>query len=239
MKCVLTVIGKDKPGIIAKVSALLAENNVNIEDISQSIVQGYFTMIMLCNIKDSPLSLKEIIGVLNKVGEEYEILDSANRENGYYVLEGYLFPETYDFYSYDSAECAVLAVRKMLEESEARFTDKMRARAKKMGYTVNEILTMASIIQMESGQNATEMPNVAAVFYNRLKSDSFKTLGSSPTCYYGDSFKDDAGRYFSPHDIKNTMDTMFSMYQSAKNNGKEITLSRWASFETLYLHLFY
>ena len=54
---------------------------------------------------------------------------------------------------------------------------------------------MASIIQMESGQNVEQMPNVAAVFYNRLDSDNFTTLGSSPTCYYGGSFKKDDGRY--------------------------------------------
>ena len=70
MKALVTVIGKDKSGIIAKVSTALAQNNVNIEDISQSIVQDYFTMIMLCNLKDSKLSLKEIITLLNKVGEE-------------------------------------------------------------------------------------------------------------------------------------------------------------------------
>ena len=52
MKAIVTVIGKDKSGIIAKVSTALAENMVNIEDISQSIVQDYFTMIMLCNIRD-------------------------------------------------------------------------------------------------------------------------------------------------------------------------------------------
>ena len=70
MRAIVTVIGKDKSGIIAKVSTALAQNNVNIEDISQSIVQDYFTMIMLCNLKDSKLSLKEIITLLNKVGEE-------------------------------------------------------------------------------------------------------------------------------------------------------------------------
>ena len=81
MKAIVTVIGKDKAGIIAKVSTALAENSVNIEDISQSIVQGYFTMIMLCDIKDSPLSLKEIIGVLNKVGEEIGVSIHVQHED--------------------------------------------------------------------------------------------------------------------------------------------------------------
>ena len=81
MKAIVTVIGKDKSGIIAKVSTALAENSVNIEDISQSIVQGYFTMIMLCNIKDSKLSLKELISVLNKVGEEIGVSIHVQHED--------------------------------------------------------------------------------------------------------------------------------------------------------------
>jgi UPF0755 protein len=48
---------------------------------------------------------------------------------------------------------------------------------------------------MESGINTESMADVAAVFHNRLKSSDFKTLGSSPTCYYGDSFRKDDGRY--------------------------------------------
>jgi len=83
----------------------------------------------------------------------------------------------------------------MVEETEKRITDKMMKRADEMGYTINEILTMASIVQMESGQANGEMSNVAAVFYNRLKSSDFTTLGSSPTCYYGGSFRSDDGRY--------------------------------------------
>lgn len=51
-KAVITVIGKDTTGIIAKVSNLLYENNINILDISQTIMQDLFTMIMLCDIKD-------------------------------------------------------------------------------------------------------------------------------------------------------------------------------------------
>ena len=70
MKCILTKIGKDKPGIIAKVSSLLASENVNIEDISQTIMQSTFTMIMLVNIEKSNLSMKELKERLNELGEE-------------------------------------------------------------------------------------------------------------------------------------------------------------------------
>lgn len=137
----------------------------------------------------------DFYAALENVSFDTKLLSNANTQRAYCPLEGYLFPETYDFYVGDSKECAARAVERMIKESEKRITDEMYARANEMGYTMNEILTMASIIQMESGQNAAEMPNVAAVFYNRLNSPSFSTLGSSPTCYYGTFYKGDDDRY--------------------------------------------
>ncbi len=70
MRAIVTVIGKDKAGIISKVSTELANNNVNIEDISQTIVQGNFTMLMLCNLANAKLSLKELKVALETLGEQ-------------------------------------------------------------------------------------------------------------------------------------------------------------------------
>ncbi len=109
----------------------------------------------------------------------------------YYRLEGYLFPDTYDFYSYDEEKCAELAVQRMLQTMNDNWTPEMRARAKEMGYTMHEILTMASIVELEAGGSPGEMANVAAVFYNRLSWDEPKRLGSSPTAEY----KHGGGRY--------------------------------------------
>jgi len=69
MKAIVTVVGKDKPGIIAKVSTTLAEKTVNIEDISQTIVQGNFTMIMLCDLSGSELSIGGLSEVLTALGK--------------------------------------------------------------------------------------------------------------------------------------------------------------------------
>ncbi len=60
MKAIVTVVGKDKTGIIAKVSTALYENNVNIEDISQTIMQDMFTMIMLVNFENDNVTVKQI-----------------------------------------------------------------------------------------------------------------------------------------------------------------------------------
>lgn len=162
--------------------------NVNGEKVT---VKGIATILEEAGI----CTKADFFAALDEVEFESELLKNANYGKAYYALEGYLFAETYQLYNYDSKECARLAVKRMISESEKQIDAKMFARAKEMGYTMNEILTMASIIQMESGQNTSEMANVAAVFYNRLKSDSFATLGSSPTCYYGNSFKNDDGRY--------------------------------------------
>jgi ACT domain-containing protein len=70
MRAIVTVIGNDKPGIIAKVSTKLAQNLVNIEDISQTIVQGNFTMIMLCDLSGAKLALKELKEELTALGQD-------------------------------------------------------------------------------------------------------------------------------------------------------------------------
>ncbi|HHV97405.1 MAG TPA: ACT domain-containing protein [Clostridiaceae bacterium] len=70
MKAVITVIGKDRVGIIAAISAILAESNVNILDISQTIMQEYFTMIMLVDISKSNISFNELAEKLESKGKE-------------------------------------------------------------------------------------------------------------------------------------------------------------------------
>lgn len=81
MKAIITVIGKDKSGIIAKVSGLLADNSVNIEDISQTIVQGNFTMLMLCGMEKATVGLKELGEKLSLVGEEIGVSIKIQHED--------------------------------------------------------------------------------------------------------------------------------------------------------------
>jgi len=70
MKAIVSVIGKDKKGIIAKVSTSLYEMDINIENISQTIMQEYFTMIMAVDFADSKLNFKEIKEKLDLLGKE-------------------------------------------------------------------------------------------------------------------------------------------------------------------------
>ena len=67
---IVTVSGVDNIGIVAKVTATMAQYTVNIEDIKQTLMQGHFVMFMLCNISQSKSSFKEIKEALTKCGEE-------------------------------------------------------------------------------------------------------------------------------------------------------------------------
>ncbi len=80
MKAVVTVVGKDRTGIIARVSGYLYENSVNILDISQTIMQDIFTMIMLVDSAESGLDLSSLQTGLAKVGEELGVSVSIQRE---------------------------------------------------------------------------------------------------------------------------------------------------------------
>ena len=68
-KCVITVVGKDTVGIIAKVCTYLAENQINILDISQTIVQGYFNMMMITYMEKASKELGEVSKDLEVLGE--------------------------------------------------------------------------------------------------------------------------------------------------------------------------
>lgn len=68
MKGIITVLGKDKVGIIAKVCTYLAEHNVNILDISQTIIQGYFNMMMIVDISEPAKSFEVLVEELHEIG---------------------------------------------------------------------------------------------------------------------------------------------------------------------------
>lgn len=70
MRAVVTVVGKDKTGIIARVSGLFYEKNINILDISQKLMQNLFTMIALVDMENSSIDFDALTKELEKVGEE-------------------------------------------------------------------------------------------------------------------------------------------------------------------------
>ena len=73
MKSILTVIGQDQVGIIAGVSKKLSEFNINILNVTQTIMDGYFTMIMMLDLKEAEKSFEEIKKGLAETGKELKV----------------------------------------------------------------------------------------------------------------------------------------------------------------------
>ena len=80
-RVIVTVIGEDRVGIIAAVANTLAENQVNILDISQTIRQDFFTMMMIVDISKSPIGISELQETLNQLGETIGMQIQAQHED--------------------------------------------------------------------------------------------------------------------------------------------------------------
>ena len=81
MKAIVTVVGKDRVGIIAFVCARLARHNVNVLDISQTVMQGYFNMIMLTDISSADMPLAELADEMKQAGTEMGVTIRMQRED--------------------------------------------------------------------------------------------------------------------------------------------------------------
>ena len=80
MKAIVTVVGKDRVGIIAGVCTALAAYNVNVLDISQTVMQGYFTMMMVVDVSGSTCPLAELAQKLEEKGKEMNLSIRLQRE---------------------------------------------------------------------------------------------------------------------------------------------------------------
>ena len=81
MRAIVTVIGKDQVGIIARVCALLSQQGVNVLDISQTILQEYFTIIMLVDTKDAKVPFAQLVKLLEEEGKTQGLAIHAQRED--------------------------------------------------------------------------------------------------------------------------------------------------------------
>ena len=79
-KIIITVVGKDTTGIIARVCTYLAESKINILDISQTIVQGYFNMMMIVDMSGSTIELLQLQENMDTIGNEIGVQIKCQRE---------------------------------------------------------------------------------------------------------------------------------------------------------------
>lgn len=168
-----------------KIAQMLITGGEKVSSVSVKIPEGAeVDEIAELLEKKGVCSKEDFINEVQTGSFDYDFVNEIPTDKVHYRLEGYLFPDTYSFYNDSKMNCAHLAVDKMLSNLNSKLTDDLKAKIKQSKYSFHDIMTMASIVEMESGGKYDESCNVAAVFYNRLESDKFQTLGSSPTRKY-------------------------------------------------------
>ena len=147
-----------------EIAGIIAEGKVTTERFT--IPEGYNEYEVAKKLaKEGLVNRKKFVQVVQTKDFSGEFPFLKNAQKGKNRLEGYLFPDTYTV-PLNAGEEEI--VRTMLKGYQRTFTDAYRARAKGMGYSEQEILTIASIIERESG-NEKDKPKIASVIYNRLK----------------------------------------------------------------------
>lgn len=162
----------------------LMEAPVSAETVTLSFPEGFTTSEIFEKLA------KYDVGDANKLYSasrsetynKYSFINDIKADDSRYLrLDGYLFPDTYDFYVGADAN---YIIKKFLDNFEAKWEDEYDARAKKMGYTRDEIIIIASIIQKEAANNE-QMRVVSSIIHNRLNnSANFPTLGCDSTKDY-------------------------------------------------------
>ena len=131
-------------------------------------------------------------------------------------MEGYFFPDTYEFYkapsdNFEDLEEADYEVilRKVYENFEAKYDEEIQKRASELGMSMDKVITLASIVQLEARDTA-DMKNVASVFNNRLaNADMFPSLESDPTREYSEYLEE-----LDDYSVNNRMLNAYDTYQS-------------------------
>lgn len=85
-RTIITVIGKDRVGIIARVCTFLAENDINILDINQSIVQGFFNMMMIVDAQNTSKDFSVLVEEIEKVGDELGVKIKMQHEDIFNIM---------------------------------------------------------------------------------------------------------------------------------------------------------
>ena len=167
-------------------------SNYNQDIIKITFVEGtnmrYIASVIAENTNNTEEDCFDLLSDENYIDsliQKYWFLtDEIKNTKIYYPLEGYLFPDTYEFLNKNVTVEEIF--EKMLNNTETKL-ESLKQEIETSGYTVHEILTLASIVELE-GASSDDRASVAGVFYNRLNAGW--TLGSDITGYYGAKMDD-------------------------------------------------
>ena len=169
------------PDVIEKLST----QRKKLQTVDVTITEG-MNLLEVANLleKNKVCKADDFLFEFNKSqGFDFE-KDLGINKDAFYKMEGYFFPETYNFYVDDTAYNVTKIVR---EQFQSVLNADIMRQIKASKYNLNQIITLASIVQLESA-NEKEMPKVASVFLNRLKEpDTYPNLQSNTTYKYIDN----------------------------------------------------
>ena len=158
-------------------------DSTTAETVTITFPEGYSTVEIVDKLVANEVCDKaSLLSSIETVDFDYPLVkDLESKEYVPYRLEGYMFPDTYEFFV---GESATSVVKKFLSNGDSKISENYRNRAKEMGYSMHEIIIIASIIQAEAGSDE-QMKEISAVIHNRLNDKSqFPQLGCDSTSDY-------------------------------------------------------
>lgn len=158
-------------------------NAATAETVSITFPEGLTTAEIVDKLVANEVCDKaSLLSVIQSVEFSYSLVNDLKADEKIpYRLEGYLFPDTYDFFVGESASSVV---RKFLSNGDAKIKEDYRKRAEELGYSMYDIITIASIIQYEAG-SVEQMKEISGVIHNRLSDPTnYPSLGCDSTSDY-------------------------------------------------------
>ncbi len=161
----------------------LQGENISSETVTLTFPEGYTVPEIVEKLADNDVCDKQaLLSVIQSTEFTYSTVADLKADDKIpYRLEGYLFPDTYEFYIDESAASTI---KKFLDNFDKKYIEKYRSRAEELGLSDYEIITIASIIQKEAA-NEEQMREISAVIHNRLQDKAnFPFLGCQSTSDY-------------------------------------------------------
>lgn len=167
---------------VEKMIATMKTDFKNSETVSLTFPEGWTIEQIAEKLEANEVcTASSFISTLEDVdfSSEYDFIQAIpDKEKRFHALEGYIYPDTYDFYVGENASSVV---RRFLNNFQNRWTDEYQAKADALGMSVDEVITLASVLQKEAA-NTEQMPTIASVLYNRLeRPDAFPLLQCDST----------------------------------------------------------
>ncbi len=176
---VFTLNSKDG---VEKMIAIMKTDYTSAETVSLTFPEGWTIEQMGEKLEANGVcTASSFISTIKNVdfSDEYDFIEKIpNKEKRFVMLEGYMYPDTYEFYKGENASSVV---RRFLDNFDNRWTEEYQKKADELGMSVDEVIIFASILQEEAA-SAEQMPTIASVLYNRLdKPNAFPLLQCDST----------------------------------------------------------